>query len=313
MFIIATLTDHCIQQLIKCKGYLIDAICQEQRKLDHLPQEEEDAMRLRLARDIGYGDIGQLTFGPWCYHLIQGAVWFTQYMTCISYLIFIANAVFEIYPMVPALFPLQNGSYAVEAASRATVVNPSIGVPMLNIYGVESSRGNKRSLPDFSPFGVSPNYYFDSVLNVSNVVEFFGNDTSPVTVEPPTSVVPTTTTTRPSTTPGRNTTAAPVPTPTYVMVTTAPSLKYIVLFPVAFFILTSLLRNLRSISLFSGIAAAALSVGAGSVFIYLLIGESDGSISNNMPSIRSALRPIMDYQSLASLWFPIINALYNSL
>ena len=241
-------------------------------------------MRRRLARDIGYGDIGQLTFGPWCFHLIQGAVWFTQYMTCISYLIFIANAVFEIYPMVPALFPLQNGSYGVEVASRASVLNPVAGVPMLNIYGVESRHPNKRSLPDFSPaFDMSPNYYFDSLTNASSAVEFFGNDSSPVTVEPPTPVVPNTTTTQPSTTPLHNTTTTPhpnttttpLPSPTYVMVTTAPSLKYIVLFPVAFFILTSLLRNLRSISLFSGIAAAALSIGAGSVFIYLLIGESD--------------------------------------
>ena len=241
-------------------------------------------MRLRLARDIGYGDIGQLTFGPWCFHLIQGAVWFTQYMTCISYLIFIANAVFEIYPMVPALFPLQNGSYAVEAASHVSVMNPVAGVPMLNIYGVESRHANKRSLPDFSSdvaFGVSPNYYFDSLTNASSAVEFFGNDTSPVTMEP---IVPTTTI-PPPTTPHQNTTTTlhpnttttPLPSPTYVMVTTAPSLKYIVLFPVAFFILTSLLRNLRSISLFSGIAAAALSIGAGSVFIYLLIGESERS------------------------------------
>ena len=280
MVIIATLTDHCIQQLIKCKGYLIDNLCEEQRKHRHLPEEEEEALRLRLARDIGYGDIGRLAFGPWCYHLIQAAVWFTQYMTCISYLIFIGNAIFEIYPMVPALIPLQNGTYSVKAESCVSNMNSGIGVPMLNVYSVEHV--HCRSLPDVSPdiaHSMSPvayagdSYYFDSYSNMSTFAPIISNNTSPATMEPASTT--TAPLTMPTTVPHPNTTeTTPQPWPE-VMVTTAPSLKYIVLFPVAFFILTSLLRNLRSISLFSGIAAAALTIGAGSVFVYLLVGESD--------------------------------------
>lgn len=276
VLIIATLTDHCIQQLIKCKGYIIDNLCEEQRKHRHIPEEEEEALRLRLARDIGYGDIGRLTFGPWCYHLIQAAVWFTQYMTCISYLIFIGNAVFEMYPMVPAIIPLHNATNYVKAEPSVPSLKSAIGVPMLNYYSLDHV--HSRSLRDISPsieYAMSPvsgaayDYYFDSYSNMSTFAPIIDNNTSPATMEPANMTVATTTV--PTTTSHPNKTTTPRPTVPLVMVTTAPSLKYIVLFPVAFFILTSLLRNLRSISLFSGIAAAALSIGAGAVFIYLLV------------------------------------------
>jgi len=240
-----------------------------------MSEDEEEALRLRLARDIGYGDIGRLTFGPWCYHLIQAAVWFTQYMTCISYLIFIGNAVFEIYPMVPAIIPLSNATHYVQAEQSVPNLKSAIGVPMLNYYSLDHA--HSRSLRDVSPaveYAMSPvsgaayDYYFDSYSNMSTFAPSIDNNTSPATLEPAT------TTTVPTTTSHPNTTTTPRPTAPLVMVTTAPSLKYIVLFPVVFFILTSLLRNLRSISLFSAIAAAALSIGAGAVFIYLLVGES---------------------------------------
>jgi hypothetical protein len=110
VLIIATLTDHCIQVMLNCKNAFIEQICRESVAVKSVDSADVPRLRERLQLSVTYGDLGQRVYGSWCFHLIQFAVWFTQFTTCISYCIFIGNTVYEMFPLRDAVVPI-NGSH----------------------------------------------------------------------------------------------------------------------------------------------------------------------------------------------------------
>lgn len=298
---IAALTDHCCQLMVRCKYYVIEIILAEERQAGHLSEEELCELEIKLGRTLGYGDIGRKIFGNWCYHLIQVAVWFTQFTTCVAYFIFIGNTVYEFFPIVPVAVGIHNNSrplnnlpahYDLGYGSRQ---NAGYGVRMLDIHFVNNvnlsvmgphlSNRRKRSIdseqeyftnvhghnhPESSDFtdilSSQQNQNDIKIMSQKNAVIKFTAEPNITMVPYITNVTSTTPVTTPSTLP-------PIPpTPAIQWITSAPRLSIVVLFPLPFFLITSFIKKLRLIAPFSTIATGFLGIGAMSVFVYLIQG-----------------------------------------
>lgn len=223
VFLVATLTDHCCQILVRTKTSIIDETCRKKLSGGKISESEVEPLRERLQLAIGYGDIGRHVFGPWCYQLIQAAVCFTQFITCLVYFVFIANTVQMIFPLKLAEFcnHTNHSSIGNENPVNELIAGASaIGIPMLNIPNLDRDLAFGRqqaALPLTEQLGNSTDCKDDKV-------------------------------------------------------STAPDLRIIVLFPLPFFIFTSLIRNVRYLAPLSSIATFALAVGAFSVLGFLIDG-----------------------------------------
>ncbi|ELT96757.1 hypothetical protein CAPTEDRAFT_221004 [Capitella teleta] len=256
VLLIATITDYCIQILVQCKTYIIEDVCEEERA-GGMNQHDIHALRKRLDGSIGYGDIAKRAFGNWCYTLTQFLVWFTQYATLISYFIFIGNTVFEIFPEVPAQVPIHNST----PINQTGVSRLGEGVPMLSIPNL--NRVKRDLSEEFTMDEDHPLFAFGS--NFTHLHFIARNISNMTTVGPVVNITTTTPTRIPNVT-------ASVPPSSFTWISTAPSLRLIMLFPLPFFILTSLVRRLRILSPFSSLAALALTIGAASVLTYIVVG-----------------------------------------
>lgn len=226
VFIVATLTDHCCQILVRTKVSIIDETCRKKLSSGRITESEVEPLKERLQLAIGYGDIGRHVFGPWCYQLIQAAVCFTQFITCLVYFVFIANTVQMIFPLKLMEFcnHTNHSSLGNETPVNKLIMRPSaIGIPMLNIPNLD------RNLA----FG-----HQKTVIPFNSLTGQIGNSTDCKDEE----------------------------------VSTAPDLRIIVLFPLPFFIFTSLIRNVRYLAPLSSIATFALAIGAFSVLGFLIHG-----------------------------------------
>jgi len=250
VFIVATLTDHCCQLMLNCKKRLIQQICSNSVAVSSVEEDDVPQLRERLHRTLGYGDLGRRIFGMWCFHLIQFAVCFTQFTTCVSYFIFIGNTVYEMFPVKHSTVPQLDSAPAseyVEARARK-----------LNMYAF-----NKPVTSDFieaaTSQSVSASLYgnatFDNVTTLSNatVASLLTSDHPMSTAEMMTLI--------------------PAHNVTYISVTTAPDLRLIILWPLPIFLATSLVRNIRYLAPMSLVASLGLFLGIVSVLAFMFTGN----------------------------------------
>ena len=260
MFLIATLTDHCICLLIKCKYIVINNIIHEQSSEIPTSADELHQKRQTLERGLGYGDIGRIALGNCGKIVIDFAVWFTQMMTCVCYFIFIGNAIVSIYPLAPALIPLNNSNLTTESLVRQPV-------GLHNLIFPESLNNNScmtRGYKDEDKTKMKNRH-----KNLAQKVLLSESDNFAQTA---TSKPENYTSVEPGSTPKSENMTTPIPTPSDVMISTAPSLKLLVMIPLPLFLITALVRNIRLLSPFSTIATLSLFVGAIAVLVYMLIG-----------------------------------------
>ena len=254
VFLIATLTDHCCQLMVRCKYYAIEQIIEREIQKRNIDAAQQEAMRRELGTTLGYGDIGQTVFGTWCYHLIQFAVWFTQYTTCMCYFIFIGNTISHLYSTTPAIVPLNPGEIVNKSDDVRAV--PMLFLPQLLNQGLPQCDASNLKLTPAAQFTTVTNNPFE--IDLGNATTTWSNITNTTTTTPTTTTV--------ATTAWSDLLPAPV--------STAPDLRYIVMFPLGFFILTSLIRNMRLIAPFSTVATISLALGVVSVFCMIFVGKS---------------------------------------
>ena len=308
--------------MVRCKYYVIDKVVAEETEKGDLSPGEIQKIRTTLGRTLTYGDIGMKVFGRWCYHLIQIAVWFTQFTTAIAYFIFIGNTVYELFPMIPLEINVHNSS--VPAGPHVMTGDPGLGVPMLNLPYVghktgELTNGTFESPSDFilglskrdlsgiyvenqpldmdmyswmessnanSVYSSKKNIYTMSNVSTADPIQnaitvtfepIITNVTTVPTVNPNITTTAASNSTDNTTIPPRTTKSGPLPTapPTAAIswIPSAPDLKWVVLFPLPFFLLTALIKKVRLIAPFSFIATVFLGIGAMSVFVYLMHGK----------------------------------------
>ena len=287
VILIAALTDHCIGLLVKSKHILISKITTEEAEKCHLNSHEISSLRKRLERTISYGDIGRHVFGNCCFHLIQIAVWFTQYTTVIAYFIFIGNT---IYKMIPQELPFANMTNVTEFHSRSDFI--AQGVPFLAIENV-GREVRDVSLWDstgYSLYDVNISSTPDPYVTISNFTDLANvtattlkelttatlySSTADVTTDAAVSTVEPENVTGEVTTPVTTENSTNATNPTFPTIHQVPGvdMRFLILVPLPFFLLTSLLRRIRGIAVFSTIATLALFLGAVAILIIMLVGR----------------------------------------
>lgn len=100
VFIIALITDHCCQLIIKCKKAAV------QKVLDIIPQSKDvesqniniTQIRNTVEKRMLFGEIGRIALGKWGVLLVNVALLATQYGFCIGYFIFMGNTITSMFP-----------------------------------------------------------------------------------------------------------------------------------------------------------------------------------------------------------------------
>lgn len=103
LVIIATITDHCCQLIIKCKNAAVEMILNSSPKYQELQTEEcyEEMARIKetIENEMTLGDIGKIAVGPWGLRLVNMALIITQTGFCVAYFIFMGNTIAEMFPI----------------------------------------------------------------------------------------------------------------------------------------------------------------------------------------------------------------------
>ncbi|CAH1795479.1 unnamed protein product, partial [Owenia fusiformis] len=99
LVIIASLTDHCCQLIVKCKKRVIINIMQKYQDT-HCDADFNTLVRLqiRLEKHLDYADIGNIVLGKWGPILVNSFLLLTQFGFCVAYFIFIGNTVQLLFP-----------------------------------------------------------------------------------------------------------------------------------------------------------------------------------------------------------------------
>lgn len=101
--IIATITDHCCQLIIKCKNAAVEMVLHSSSKYQVLQTEAcyEEMARVKetIEKEMTLGDIGKIAIGPWGYRIVNTALIITQTGFCIAYFIFMGNTIAEMFPL----------------------------------------------------------------------------------------------------------------------------------------------------------------------------------------------------------------------
>lgn len=130
VLIIALITDHCCQLIIKCKKAAV------QKVLDTIPQSKDveaqsinlTSVRNTVEKRMLFGEIGRIALGKWGVLLVNVALLATQYGFCIGYFIFMGNTIMSMFPATEQTYT----THAVVTQSPAEQ-NISIGTsPTMN-------------------------------------------------------------------------------------------------------------------------------------------------------------------------------------
>jgi len=103
LLIIATITDHCCQLIIKCKNAAVEMILNSSPKYQELHTDEcyEEMAKIKetIENEMTLGDIGKIAVGPWGLRLVNTALLITQTGFCVAYFIFMGNTIAEMFPI----------------------------------------------------------------------------------------------------------------------------------------------------------------------------------------------------------------------
>jgi len=251
VFLVATLTDHCCQLMLDCKKRLIQQICSNSVAVSSVEEDDVPQLRDRLHKTLGYGDLGRRIYGMWCFHLIQFAVCFTQFTTCISYFVFIGNTVYEMFPIRQSTEPLLGD------ASANYHINADVGY--VETYAFNNPFASNRIVSSTSRPSTSLSYSnttFDNVTTSANVTT-----ARSLTTNYPMSTA-------------EIMTVVPAHNVTYISISDAPDLRLITLWPLPIFLVTSLVRNIRYLAPMSFVASMGLLLGIASVLGFMFSGNT---------------------------------------
>ena len=98
--IIALITDHCCQLIIKCKKAAVQIVLDSAPKSDDLESLDTDMtdMRNTVEKRMFFGEIGRIALGKKGVFLVNAALLATQYGFCIGYFIFLGNTITSMFP-----------------------------------------------------------------------------------------------------------------------------------------------------------------------------------------------------------------------
>ena len=99
ILIIALITDHCCQLIIKCKKAAVQKVLDTVSLSEDVESQETQMLLLRstVEKRMVYGDIGRIAIGKSGVLLVNVALLATQYGFCIGYFIFMGNTISSMF------------------------------------------------------------------------------------------------------------------------------------------------------------------------------------------------------------------------
>ena len=244
VFIVASLTDHCIQLLVVCKSTVIKKMCEEKFSKGKFTVRELSKFRQRLEQTVGYADISHYVLGGFFYHLTQFAIWFTQFATIVAYFIVMGNTIYELFP----IFENTNDNTTSSAPNSTALFNFSTvwTTPSSNV-SLSSATSHNLSTATWTATA--------NITSIAIISTNFSTVTLPFTTTP--LVYNEMTTSIPS-----------------IFILYPESLLMLcILVPLPILMLTSLIRRVRLLAPFSTIATIALVIGASAVLGCVIDGK----------------------------------------
>ncbi|KAK2571578.1 Amino acid transporter AVT3C [Acropora cervicornis] len=163
ILVIAVVTDHCCQLVIKCKRAtvqkVLDTVC-----LSDVTDVESQLTQAALLRDtvekrMQYGDIARIAMGKWGVLLVNMALLATQYGFCVGYFIFMGNTIASMFTTVSSVPSTLHNESASNVTSPSNVASsPShshqappfaliVLIPLLPLILLSYIRGVRRLGP----------------------------------------------------------------------------------------------------------------------------------------------------------------------
>ena len=131
MLVIALITDHCCQLVLKCKAVavtmVLEATPEYQELYNEEVHEEMAKMKAKIEREMTLGDIGQIVIGKWGTRIVNISLVLTQLGFCTAYLIFIGNTIRQMFPLVYTAKPVTPGN--------SDILGPSNLSQLLDAFG----------------------------------------------------------------------------------------------------------------------------------------------------------------------------------
>ncbi|XP_041364363.1 uncharacterized protein LOC121379778 [Gigantopelta aegis] len=279
LLFIATLTDHCCHLLVKSKYFAIKTAISRSEAQDESsssPSQSEDQsddtpllIENETFHSLTYGDIANIAFGKIGLYVVNACIFFTQYGFCVAYFIFIGNTLFNLFPYKTCHVTFSNASVSQECILNDFSLNVHPVMAVVNhSYAYNNLPYNTKDSTQLPYKYVSSSGSSNSELVSIIMSESLLNNST---------TLPTTATT--ATTALTSTVAAVNWTHfnNTVLMTTAPSKKYLVLVPLPIFILFAYIRHMRHLGIVSATANISILIGCVSVLIYLFVDFSVSS------------------------------------
>ncbi|KAL8618786.1 hypothetical protein ACOMHN_000214 [Nucella lapillus] len=219
--LIASLTAHCCNLIVKCKYSVIQLVMQAERdrgdtQKSRKPsygsespsssssEEGSEEVHLQdgtceapktLLQGLNYGDVGRFCFGRLGVAMVNIPVVITQFGFCVGYCIFIGNTIQNMFPMYNCSVPIDNSTTSqIEDKQRCYVVN-GVGSPQTGPRSVYNLTAGPEELLHSAAAGLSP---FPSLLSSQSGVGdwasywLLGNSSSTTTMTEVSNVTTTT-------------------------------------------------------------------------------------------------------------------------
>ncbi|CAG5117101.1 unnamed protein product [Candidula unifasciata] len=283
LLVIAFITDHCCDLIVKCKYHAIQFVLDRQinstsslsslktdSSLKPFEKSEDETERSRqesaeiikhMTRSITYGDIGKLACGRFGAFIVNACVIFTQFGFCIGYCIFIGNTLFSLFPSTNVT--LNTG---VTQPSMATYVSSMTSENISTDY----TQNNESLLTDNVDY---------SMLMQNNESSEERDEISLVTLVSNSSIPP------------KDNSSS------YILISDAPDLRLLVISPLPVFFVFALLKSVRHLGFVSVGADVSLFLGCIVTMIYISI---DFQVSSSWELFNLKTFPIFFGMTTAS-------------
>lgn len=151
LFIIAILTDHCCQLIIKCKKIAVTTMLESSTRYQNAVKAfPTEAQRIEesVEKNMRYGDIARVAFGHWGIIIVNIALITTQFGFCVGYFIFMGNTMAGMFPMKWNA-AVMNGSLKTNSFSSVLHMNKTHGAQVQNSSSMSQPMTGTSTAPMF--------------------------------------------------------------------------------------------------------------------------------------------------------------------
>ncbi|KAL3876043.1 hypothetical protein ACJMK2_033929 [Sinanodonta woodiana] len=225
-----------------------------------IADDEVDTLQ-KMMKHMTYGDIGRLAFGQTGLAVVNILICLTQFCFCVAYFIFIGNTIYTMFPSQMCAVISDNTTQQcgpVKSLVHDTVFNTDRFNAGSDQYYIHYTHEQvKADLSNTTNLQLETRKLVDNISN-ANILSLDPRISSKSLQNQVTN------------------TTAPPENSTFIsldkLISSAPDLKLVVIFPLPIFIFFAYVRTVRRLALVSMLANFSILIGCASVFLFLVVG-----------------------------------------